>query len=390
MISFETLPELSLYIHLPWCERKCPYCDFNSHATDGLLEEDRYLEALITDLEVTLPLIWGRPVISVFIGGGTPSLFSPHAIARLLAAIRARLKLLPDAEITLEANPGTLDGSRFAGYADAGVNRLSIGVQSFSDMQLSRLGRIHDASQAREAIALALSIFQKVNLDLMFGLPAQGLHDLEIELQEAIGLGVSHLSCYQLTLEPNTRFANNPPAGLPGDDLLADMQTMVVETLAGAGLIRYEISAYAKSGHQCRHNLNYWTFGDYLGIGAGAHGKVSLSDRIIRTQKRRTPNAYMLWAGSAANSSVQDLGGQVVQPEDLPFEFMLNALRLIEGVPAGRWQGTTGMGIGDHPFLLERLERAQRLGLLSKDPLKFRATPRGLELLTDLQSLFLK
>ena len=390
MISFATLPELSLYIHLPWCERKCPYCDFNSHAFDGLLEEDRYLDALIADLEVSLPLIWGRPVVSVFIGGGTPSLFSPDAIARLLAAIRARVKLLPDAEITLEANPGTMDGSRFAGYADAGVNRLSVGVQSFSDKQLLRLGRIHNVSQARQAIASALGFFQKVNLDLMFGLPGQSLHDLGIELREAIGLGVSHLSCYQLTLEPNTRFANNPPADLPDDDLLADMQAMVVEDLAAVGLNRYEISAYAKSGHQCRHNLNYWTFGDYLGIGAGAHGKISFSDRIVRTQKRRTPNAYMLWAASAAKPPVQDLGGQTVQPGELPFEFMLNALRLIEGVPIGRWKTTTGMAIGDHPFLLERLGRAQRLGLLSRDPSKFQATPRGLELLNDLQSLFLE
>ncbi len=389
MIRFEQLPELSLYIHLPWCIRKCPYCDFNSHESRGELPQAHYINALIADLEASLPMVWGRPVVSVFMGGGTPSLFSPQSIERLLSEIRARVKLLPGAEITLEANPGTFEIERFEGFAQAGVNRVSIGVQSFDNTQLAALGRVHDRDQALQAVEHALKIFPRVNLDLMFGLPAQSVNALARELEFAIQTGVQHLSCYQLTLEPGTRFAIKPPQGLPNDDALADMQSLVVETLARAGLQRYEISAFAAPGHECQHNLNYWTFGDYLGIGAGAHGKISFADRIVRTQKLKNPGAYMEWI---AGGSPRPLAAprDDVEVNELPFEFMLNALRLIQGVPASRWQQATGMGIGEHPFLLDRIGRAQALGLLERSPGRFQATPRGLELLSDLQALFLK
>lgn len=389
MIRFEQLPELSLYIHLPWCIRKCPYCDFNSHESRGELPQAHYINALIADLEASLPMVWGRPVVSVFMGGGTPSLFSPQSIERLLSEIRARVKLLPGAEITLEANPGTFEIERFEGFAQAGVNRVSIGVQSFDNTQLAALGRVHDRDQALQAVEHALKIFPRVNLDLMFGLPAQSVNALARELEFAIQTGVQHLSCYQLTLEPGTRFAIKPPQGLPNDDALADMQSLVVETLARAGLQRYEISAFAAPGHECQHNLNYWTFGDYLGIGAGAHGKISFADRIVRTQKLKNPGAYMEWI---AGGSPRPLAGprDDVGVNELPFEFMLNALRLVHGVPVSRWQQATGMGIGEHPFLLDRIGRAQALGLLDRSPGRFQATPRGLELLSDLQALFLK
>lgn len=388
MISFQQLPELSLYIHLPWCIRKCPYCDFNSHESRGDLPQDQYIDALIADLEQSLPMVWGRPVVSVFMGGGTPSLFSPQAIARLLSEIRARVKLLPGAEITLEANPGTFEIERFEGFAKAGVNRLSIGVQSFDNEKLNVLGRVHDSDQALQAVAHALKIFPRVNLDLMFGLPSQSVDALTQELDIAVNTGVQHLSCYQLTMEPGTRFAIKPPSGLPNDDLLADMQSLVVETLARVGLQRYEISAFAAPGQECQHNLNYWTFGDYLGIGAGAHGKISFADRIVRTQKIRNPVAYM--EGIATQALPCDPPGLVaIEPEGLPFEFMLNALRLIQGVPVSRWHQTTGMPIADHPFLLDRIGQAQASGLLECLPGRLQATPRGLELLNDLQAIFL-
>jgi putative oxygen-independent coproporphyrinogen III oxidase len=388
MIRFEQLPELSLYIHLPWCIRKCPYCDFNSHESRGDIPEDSYIDALIADLEASLPVVWGRPVISLFMGGGTPSLFSPSAIARLLSEIRARVKVLPGAEITLEANPGTFEIERFEGFAKAGVNRLSIGVQSFDNTQLAALGRVHDRDQALQAVEHALRIFPRVNLDLMFGLPAQSLGELSQELDTAIQTGVKHLSCYQLTMEPGTRFAIKPPQGLPNDDVLADMQSLVVETLARTGLQRYEISAFAVPGQECQHNLNYWTFGDYLGIGAGAHGKISFADRIVRAQKVKNPGAYMEWI---ASGSPRPLAGprDDVGVNELPFEFMLNALRLTQGVPVARWRQTTGMAVADHPFLLERIGEAQARGLMERSPAGLQATPRGLELLNDLQAIFL-
>lgn len=381
-IHFQALPELSLYVHLPWCIRKCPYCDFNSHERTQPIAETAYIDALINDLELSLPLVWGRPVISVFIGGGTPSLFSPQAIARLLSEIRARLPLVPDAEITLEANPGTFESDRFLGFREAGVNRLSLGVQSFSDAMLGQLGRVHSADQAGLALAAALKIFDRVNADLMFGLPGQRLSDLEQELDRLLSFALTHVSLYQLTLEPNTLFAVRPPQGLPDDDCLAEMQMLVAERLAARGLKRYEVSAYAAAGQQCQHNLNYWTFGDYLGIGAGAHGKISLANRIFRTVKARNPESYLGAKGAAAKESE-------VGVDDLGFEFMLNALRLIEGVPIGRWAQATGMAIGEHPFLLERLGNAQSRGLMVRRPDRFQASVRGLELLNDLQAMFL-
>ncbi len=389
MIRFTALPELSLYIHLPWCIQKCPYCDFNSHQAPDQLPQARYVDALIADLDRSLPDVWGRPISSIFIGGGTPSLFNPAEIDRLLAAVRARLRLLPGAEVTMEANPGTFEAERFQGFAQAGVNRLSIGVQSFDDAQLKVLGRVHDRGQAVAAVETALTLFPRVNLDLMFGLPNQTMAQLDQELDQAIALGVSHLSCYQLTLEPNTRFAVFPPSGLPDDDLLADMQAHVIKRLAAHGLHRYEISAYARShSERSAHNLNYWTFGDYLGIGAGAHGKISSASRILRTSKFRHPTTYIaraLETGDGATEVAEDVG-----IDALPFEFMLNALRLMDGVPSGRWQITTGLGIGAHPFLLDRLGRAQAKGLMVSDPGVFRCTPRGFELLNEVQALFLK
>ena len=382
MIRFEQLPELSLYVHLPWCVRKCPYCDFNSHEQKSQLPEQAYIDALIQDLQSSLPQIWGRPVVSVFIGGGTPSLFSAQGMQRLLSEIRSLVPLIPDAEITMEANPGTFDAERFAGFRDAGVNRLSLGVQSFMDSQLHALGRVHDAEQARRAIAQAKPLFDRLNIDLMFGLPGQSLKALEAELDILSGFSPSHVSLYQLTLEPNTLFAVRPPSGLPDDDLLADMQSLVIERLAQRGLVRYEISGFAAPGQECRHNLNYWSFGDYLGIGAGAHGKLSFADRIVRTVKPRHPDGFMRQPSEGGTETP-------VRPEDLPFEFMLNALRLIQGVPSGRWAQTTGIQVGSHPFLLDRIGVAQSRGLMSFRPDRFQASARGIELLNDLQSLFL-
>lgn len=382
MIRFEQLPELSLYVHLPWCVRKCPYCDFNSHEQKSQLPEQAYIDALIQDLQSSLPQIWGRPVVSVFIGGGTPSLFSAQGMQRLLSEIRSLVPLIPDAEITMEANPGTFDAERFAGFRDAGVNRLSLGVQSFMDSQLHALGRVHDAEQARRAIAQAKPLFDRLNIDLMFGLPGQSLKALEAELDILSSFAPSHVSLYQLTLEPNTLFAVRPPSGLPDDDLLADMQSLVIERLAQRGLVRYEISGFAAPGQECRHNLNYWSFGDYLGIGAGAHGKLSFADRIVRTVKPRHPDGFMRQPSEGGTETP-------VRSEDLPFEFMLNALRLIQGVPSGRWAQTTGIQVGSHPFLLDRIGVAQSRGLMSFRPDRFQASARGIELLNDLQSLFL-
>ena len=385
MIAFDALPELSLYVHLPWCLRKCPYCDFNSHEAQGDLAQAEYVQVLLLDLESELPQVWGRPITSVFIGGGTPSLFSPQAIADLLSGIRARVRVLPGAEITMEANPGTFEAERFEGFRQAGVNRLSLGIQSFDDRQLRVLGRVHDVAQAMQAARSAVKIFDRVNLDLMFGLPGQTLSDLQRELAQALAIESTHLSCYQLTLEPNTMFATRPPEGLPDEDQLADMQLLVTDTLGAHGFERYEISAFSKTGARCAHNLNYWTFGDYLGIGAGAHGKISSADRIVRTHKRRHPQAFQ----EAAVRGKPSAGRDPIEVASLPFEFMLNGLRLIHGVPVARWRQTTGLAVGEHPFLLERLTHAQERGLLARDPGVFRATPRGLELLNDLQSIFL-
>lgn len=383
---FRTLPPLSLYVHLPWCLHKCPYCDFNSHEWRGggsdALPETRYLDALQADLEAALPKVWGRGVSTVFIGGGTPSLFSPDAIDRLLTTIRTRLRLAPDAEVTMEANPGTFEAQRFAAYAQAGVTRLSIGAQSFRDDALRALGRVHDSRQARAAIEEAARSFASFNIDLMYALPGQTLAGLRADLESALSFDPPHLSLYHLTIEPNTLFAKRPPP-LPDDDLSADMLELLEQAMGAAGFERYEVSAWARPGARCRHNLNYWEFGDYLGIGAGAHGKLSFHDRIVRESRFRHPERYMQAA----------LGGGAIEEEripgcdELPFEFMLNALRLTDGVPAAFFPERTGLP----PAAIEReCARAVERGLLDADPTRIRATPLGLRFLNDLLAMFLK
>lgn len=378
----DSLPPLSLYIHFPWCVRKCPYCDFNSHEPRSALDQDGYIDALIADLESALPLIWGRRVQTVFMGGGTPSLFSPAHIDRLLRALDARLKLNPDAEITLEANPGTLEIAQFAGYRAAGVNRLSIGVQSFDPGHLSALGRIHGADEARRAAEQASRHFDTFNLDIMYALPGQTLDQALADVEQALALGARHLSAYHLTLEPNTLFAARPPANLPDDDLAADMQEAIEARLAAAGFVHYETSAFALPGHQARHNLNYWTFGDYLGIGAGAHGKLSFHDRIQRDMRHKQPAAYL--AGVAQGSQVQT--SQPVAHADLAFEFMMNALRLTEGFALSLFNERTGLPLS---AILPALEQAQTRGWVQRDGDWLRPTLAGQRFLNDLLGLFL-
>ncbi len=380
-LQLPALPPLSLYVHLPWCLKKCPYCDFNSHESKGVAPEDRYLDALRADLEAALPLVWGRPVISVFIGGGTPSLFSPDNIERLLADIRARLPLVPGCEITLEANPGTFERERFRAFRAAGVTRLSIGVQSFDDASLHAIGRVHDAAQARAAVAEAASAFDTFNLDLMYALPGQTLQGLEADLDAALGFAPPHLSVYHLTLEPNTFFASHPPA-LPDEDLAAQMLDRVSARCGGAGLQRYEVSAFARDGHRCRHNLNYWQFGDYLGIGAGAHSKLSFPHRVLRQQRWREPARYMEQALAGLALS-QD---EEVARAELPFEFMLNALRLREGVPRSLFGERTGMPTS---AIDAAVLQAQQRGLLQADLQTLQPTERGFDFLNDLQAMFL-
>ncbi|MFJ0437955.1 radical SAM family heme chaperone HemW [Bordetella bronchiseptica] len=381
--TLTSLPPLSVYVHVPWCVRKCPYCDFNSHAAPGEIPERAYLDALRADLEQAVPEVWGRQVISVFIGGGTPSLLSAAGLDELLAMLRACLNLLPDAEITMEANLGTAEAGRFRDYAASGVTRLSLGIQSFDDAQLSRLGRIHDAAQARAAIAMAQQAVERVNLDLMFALPGQELEQCRADLRQALAFGTEHLSLYHLTLEPNTVFAKYPPE-LPDDDASAAMQDMVEETLAQAGLARYEVSAYARRGARCRHNLNYWEFGDYLGLGPGAHGKLSFHDRIERQARLRNPDSWMQRAMARDGSHVAE--SRVVGAGELPFEFMLNALRLKEGVAASSFGERTGLSLA---AIAHQLEAATRRGLLDADPTRLRATALGWRFLNDLQEMFL-
>lgn len=384
-LHLPALPPLALYVHLPWCLRKCPYCDFNSHEAAGGLDAattQAYLNALRLDLEAALPLIWGRPVVSVFIGGGTPSLFDPEAISQLISDIRARLPLEPGCEITLEANPGTFERERFAGFRAAGVTRLSVGVQSFDDAQLKALGRVHSAAQAREALAEAAQAFETFNIDLMYALPGQSLSHLEAEVDTALSFAPPHLSIYHLTIEPNTRFASSPPQGLPDADLASDMLDLLTERTGGAGLARYEVSAYARPGHRCQHNLNYWQFGDYLGIGAGAHSKLSFPHRVLRQVRWREPAAYMAQAGQGQAVSNE----HEVARKELPFEFMLNALRLKEGVPLVSFAERTGLPLS---ALREGLTAARQRGLLEDDAARLQATPRGFDFLSELQQLFL-
>nr|WP_222929328.1 radical SAM family heme chaperone HemW [Pigmentiphaga humi] len=380
-----SLPPLSVYVHVPWCVRKCPYCDFNSHAAPETLPEERYLEALAADLDQSLPQVWGRKVVSVFIGGGTPSLLSAATLDAMLAMLRARLPLLPDAEITMEANPGTVEAGRFAAYAASGVNRISLGIQSFDDRSLKALGRIHDGRAARQAIEIAQRHVDRVNLDLMFALPGQTPDGCLDDVATALAFGTEHLSLYHLTLEPNTVFAKYPPP-LPDDDDAFEMQDRIEARLAQAGYEHYEISAYAKPGARCRHNLNYWEFGDYLGIGPGAHGKLSFHDRILREARVRNPQSWM----DALLDSVADTGwlaeSRQVGAEELPFEFMLNALRLADGVPAAFFPERTGLNLA---AIARPLAKAVEKGLLDEDPTRIRATELGRRFLNDLQELFL-
>jgi putative oxygen-independent coproporphyrinogen III oxidase len=385
VLSLPALPPLALYVHFPWCVRKCPYCDFNSHeAAPDAMAEDRYLEALRIDLQDALPLIWGRRVHSVFIGGGTPSLMSAAGVDRLLSDIRALVPLEPGAEVTLEANPGTADSGRFAQYRQAGINRLSIGVQSFDDQMLKALGRIHDRSQALAAVEAAQQHFDDFNLDLMFALPGQSVADCAADLERALRFSPPHLSLYQLTLEPNTAFAKYPPV-LPDEDDAAAMQERVESRMAQAGYDHYEVSAFARPGHRCRHNLNYWLFGDYLGIGAGAHSKLSFPHRIVRQVRFRQPASYLARAGGVGAGRLIAESTEVSR-RDLPFEFMLNALRLAEGVPMSLFTDRTGLP----PSAVEPgLARAESRGLIQRNTSHVVPTSLGRRFLSDLQAMFL-
>lgn len=386
-LQLQGLPPLSLYIHLPWCLKKCPYCDFNSHewsatsAPGQPLPEQAYLDALRADLQAALPLIWGRPVHTVFIGGGTPSLFSPEAIDRLLGDVRALVKLDADAEITLEANPGTFETDRFRAFRQAGVTRLSIGVQSFHDAHLKALGRVHDRAQALAAVEEAAGAFDTFNLDIMYALPGQTLAQCEADIRTALGFNPPHISIYHLTIEPNTVFAKFPPV-VPEDDDAYAMLDRITELTGEAGLERYEVSAYARRGHRSRHNQNYWQFGDYLGIGAGAHSKLSFAHRVVRQVRAREPRLYMdkALAGDAV-VSVEE-----VARRDLPFEYMLNALRLREGFSLTDFGARTGLPLS---AIDVALREGLRQGWLRQDGVWVQPTERGFDFLSDLQSLFL-
>jgi len=341
-ITLAALPPLALYIHFPWCEKKCPYCDFNSHQVkDGVrgFDEERYIKALIADLETELPRIWGRQVHSIFIGGGTPSLLSPKGMDDLLSAIRARVNLEPSAEITMEANPGSVEADKFAAFAKSGINRVSLGIQSFQDEQLKALGRIHNGEEAKRAIAIAVKNFKSVNIDLMYGLPNQSLRAAKADIETALSFKTPHLSLYNLTLEPNTYFANFPPK-LPSEDEIDAIFEQNLELLTAAGYKRYEISAYAKKDQECKHNLNYWRFGDYIAIGAGAHGKISFPDKVTRQVRERHPETYMQAMEGKGNALIES---RDVSAKDLPFEFMLNTLRLTDGVETKTFSERTGL-----------------------------------------------
>jgi putative oxygen-independent coproporphyrinogen III oxidase len=423
LLQLPSLPPLSLYIHLPWCIKKCPYCDFNSHEAriqgsgDSLdiehgklsdATEQRYLSALMADLEASLPLIWGRTVHSIFIGGGTPSLFSPQAIDQLLAGVRARLRLEADCEITLEANPGTFEKDRFKAFRAAGVNRLSIGVQSFNDEHLKALGRVHNSDQAQAAVEEAATNFEAFNLDIMYALPGQTVAQCEQDILKALSFKPPHISIYHLTIEPNTYFAKFPPV-VPEDDMAYDMLDRIIALTAQQGMARYEVSAFAKKGFQCWHNTNYWQFGDYLGVGAGAHSKLSFAHRMVRQVRARDPQLYMDKALGVASESAVPTGiaslspsgavitanaasqGAVVQDTevtraDLPFEYMLNALRLTGGFKLQDFSDRTGLAI---TAIQKGLAQAENKGLIERDFVNVRPTARGMDFLSDLQSLFL-
>jgi len=380
-VALQALPPLSLYVHLPWCVRKCPYCDFNSHELRGEMPEAAYVDALVADLDSALPSVWGRRVYSVFFGGGTPSLFSAAAIERLLSAFRARLPLAADAEITLEANPGTVEAEKFRDFGAAGVNRLSVGIQSFDPRRLAALGRIHDDREARRAVEVARAHFENFNLDLMYALPEQTIGEAEADVAEAIAAGAPHLSFYHLTIEPNTVFHKHPPP-LPDEDAAAAIHELVGARLAGAGYAHYETSAHARPGLESRHNLNYWRFGDYLGIGAGAHSKVSFADRIVREVRTRSPAEYVRRVADGTQVAER----REVGARELPFEFMMNALRLAEGFEVGTFADRTGLPI---TVAGKALAAAQAKGLIVRDHLRIRPTDLGRRFLNDLLQLFL-
>jgi putative oxygen-independent coproporphyrinogen III oxidase len=381
-LQIPSQPPLSLYVHLPWCLRKCPYCDFNSHEVrSGELPERQYLDALVADIEAALPIVWGREIHSIFIGGGTPSLFSPQGIDRLLGDIRARFRLTPDCEITLEANPGTFERDRFRAFRSAGVTRLSVGVQSFNDDHLRSLGRVHDRSQAIAALEEAALAFDTFNLDLMYALPGQTMAQLEADLAQALALMPPHLSVYHLTIEPNTYFAKFPPK-VPDEDTAYGMLDRITEMTGGAGMQRYEVSAYAKPGHRCWHNVNYWQFGDYLGLGAGAHSKLTFPHRVIRQVRLREPRLYMEGALAGQPLAIDDEVGRA----DLPFEFMLNALRLRDGFALAQFTERTGLPL---TAIAQPLAEAETKGLIERDLAHVRPTTRGFDFLSDLQALFL-
>nr|WP_246464644.1 radical SAM family heme chaperone HemW [Undibacterium seohonense] len=380
-LSLQSLPPLSLYIHFPWCVKKCPYCDFNSHEVKNQFDENAYLSAVRADLEAALPMIWGRKIYTIFIGGGTPSLMSAAGLDRLLSDVRTLLPIDSAAEITMEANPGTFEAEKFKQYSRSGVNRLSIGIQSFNSAHLSALGRIHNGDEAQRAIAIAQDNFENFNLDLMFALPSQTLTESISDLDIALRFKPNHLSLYHLTLEPNTYFAKFPPA-IPDDDLSAEMQEQIQARMAEAGYDHYEVSAFARPGKASRHNLNYWNFGDYLGIGAGAHSKLSFPHRIIRQVRHKQPKMYM--EAAALGNPIQD--SREIPKDELAFEFMLNALRLNQGFDTALFFERTGLLINS---IESALNLAEGRGLLLRDHVKIQPTELGRRFLNDLQQLFL-
>ncbi|MYN01916.1 oxygen-independent coproporphyrinogen III oxidase-like protein [Pseudoduganella sp. DS3] len=380
-LNLQALPPLSLYIHWPWCVRKCPYCDFNSHEAKGEVPEQEYLDALRRDLEMSLPLIWGRKIYTIFIGGGTPSLMSAAAMDRLMSDLRSLLPLDGACEITMEANPGTFEAEKFRSYRDSGVNRLSIGIQSFNGEHLKALGRIHDDGEAKRAVEIALANFDNFNLDLMYALPNQSLQQARQDIQTAIDFKPPHLSLYHLTMEPNTLFAKYPPQ-LPDDDLSADMQDMIAEMTTSNGYGHYEVSAYAQPGHQARHNLNYWQFGDYLGIGAGAHSKLSFPHRVLRQARYKQPKSYM--DAVAAGNPVQE--ERELLRDEMGFEFMLNTLRLQDGFEPNLFAERTGVALN---AIEKQLNAAEAKGLLYRDHMLIKPTELGQRFLNDLQQMFL-
>lgn len=381
VLNFQALPPLSLYIHIPWCVRKCPYCDFNSHEARGQFPEQEYVAALVRDLEMALPQIWGRKVYTIFFGGGTPSLLSGAAVAEILRNVRMLLPLSGSAEITLEANPGTVEADKFAAFRDAGVNRLSMGIQSFNNAHLQALGRIHSADEARRAIAIAQAHFDNFNLDLMYALPQQTVAEALLDARTALSFAPNHLSCYHLTLEPNTAFHHHPPS-LPDDDVSSDMQQGIEDVLAESGYEHYETSAFAQPNQRAKHNLNYWQFGDYLGIGAGAHSKLSFPDKIIRQARHKQPQAYMqqVMQGAPLQSET------AVPRAELAFEFMMNALRLNQGFATSLFNERTSLSLLS---IQRELAEAEQRGLLFRDHQRIAPTPLGQRFLNDLLEIFL-